>query len=79
MAGYGSFLDNVLIASNVVSDADYGIGVSVVEGSGPVHITSNLVSARTAKLVGLRWQEVVSSDLAADLAKFPNVTLNANS
>ncbi|WDR02716.1 TIGR03808 family TAT-translocated repetitive protein [Devosia algicola] len=79
MAGYGSFLDNVLIASNVVSEADYGIGVSVVEESGSVHIAGNLIAARKAKLVGLRWQEVVSTDLGADIAKFPNVTLNANS
>ncbi|MEO5805993.1 TIGR03808 family TAT-translocated repetitive protein [Devosia sp.] len=78
-AGYGSYLRNVLISSNVVTNADYGIGVSVVQGCGPVQVANNLVASRKADLVGLEWTKVVSTDLAADAGKYPHVTVSGNS
>ncbi|WP_162247347.1 TIGR03808 family TAT-translocated repetitive protein [Devosia sp. Root635] len=74
-AGYGSFLRNVLISGNVVSQSDIGIGVSVVEGAGPVHLGSNAVSARQHAIVGLAWTEVVEADLIANAGRYPNVSV----
>lgn len=74
-AGYGPFLRNVLIGGNVVSDSDIGIGVSVVDGAGAVHIGGNAVTARQHDVVGLAWTEVVEPDLMANAARYSNVTL----
>jgi uncharacterized secreted repeat protein (TIGR03808 family) len=74
-AGYGTFLRNVLIASNVVSESLIGIGVSVVDGAGAVHIGGNAVAAQKHAIVGLAWSEVVEPDLLANAARYPNVTL----
>ena len=74
-AGYGTFLRNVLISGNVVSDADYGIGVSVVDGAGVVQIGTNMVTAREHDVVGLAWTEVVETDLLANSERYPNVRL----
>jgi uncharacterized secreted repeat protein (TIGR03808 family) len=74
-AGYGPFLRNVLIGNNVVSDSAIGIGVSVAEGAGAVHIGINAVAAREHAVVGLAWSEIVESDLLANADRYPNVTL----
>ena len=78
-AGYGPYLRNVVIADNVISGADTAIAVSVVEKAGPVRIAGNMISGtRTAPIVGMAWEKVVSADLLADAAKFPAVTLADN-
>jgi uncharacterized secreted repeat protein (TIGR03808 family) len=74
-AGYGTFLRNVLISANVVSESDIGIGVSVVEGAGAVHIGGNAVVARQHAIVGLAWTDVVETDLVANAINYPNVSL----
>nr|WP_295889227.1 TIGR03808 family TAT-translocated repetitive protein [uncultured Devosia sp.] len=74
-AGYGTFLRNVLISGNVVSESDIGIGVSVVDGAGPVHIGGNAVVARQHAMVGLAWSDIVEADLAANAGRYPNVTV----
>lgn len=74
-AGYGTFLRNVLISDNVVSESDIGIGVSVVDGAGPVHIGGNAIVARQHAVVGLAWTDVVEPDLRANAARYPNVAL----
>lgn len=74
-AGYGTFLRNVLISSNVVSQSDIGIGVSVVDGAGSVVIGSNALAARQHAVVGLAWTEIVEPDLIANAGRYPNVTL----
>ena len=76
MAGYGTFLRNVLIAGNVVSDSDIGVGVSVVDGAGAVTIANNAIQARQHAIVGLAWTDIVETDLAAGADRYPNVTLN---
>ena len=73
-AGYGTFLRNVLISANVVSDSDIGIGVSVVQDAGAVHIANNIVTARQHEAVGLAWTDIVETELLANLARYPNVT-----
>ncbi len=74
LAGYGPFLRNVLIGSNTVSECDLGIGVSVVEGAGSVHIAGNLVNARQHAVVGLAWAEIVETDLLGNVERYPNVS-----
>lgn len=74
-AGYGTFLHNVLISGNVVSQSDIGIGVSVVDGAGRVHIGTNAIAARQQVMVGLAWTDIVEPDLAANAARYLNVSL----
>lgn len=74
-AGFGTFLRNVLISANVVSQSDIGIGVSVVDGAGSVVIGDNAVAAREHAIVGLAWTEIVEPDLVTNAGRYPNVTL----
>ena len=75
-AGYGTFLRNVLISGNVISESDIGIGVSVVDGAGSVHIGSNAIAAREHAVVGLAWTDIVETDLAGNAERYPNVTVS---
>jgi uncharacterized secreted repeat protein (TIGR03808 family) len=78
-AGYGPFLRNVLIADNVIADIDTGIEVTVADGAGNARIAGNMISgARLQAIVGMKWQDMASPDLAADAARFPNVTVEGN-
>jgi uncharacterized secreted repeat protein (TIGR03808 family) len=76
-AGYGTFLRNVLISGNVISESDIGIGVSVVEGAGKVHIGGNAIAARRHAVVGLAWTDIVEADLAANGERYPNVSIGS--
>jgi len=80
-AGYGPFVRNVSINSNVITGANIGIGVTVVNDPkvGKVHVSDNLISGATvAGIAGLEWQNVVSTDLAADAGRYPHVTVSDN-
>jgi uncharacterized secreted repeat protein (TIGR03808 family) len=80
-AGYGPFVRNVSINSNVITGASIGIGVTVVNDAkvGKVHVSDNLISgATTAGIAGLEWQNVVSDDLARDAGRYPHVTVTDN-
>jgi uncharacterized secreted repeat protein (TIGR03808 family) len=79
VAGWGPYLRNVLVADNVVREADIGIAVSVAEGAGTARVTGNIIDARGPKIVGMAWTETRSTDLAADAARFPNVAVSGNS
>ena len=76
-AGYGTFLQNVLITANVVSQSDIGIGVSVVDGAGAVHIGGNAIAARDHAVVGLAWTDIVEADLVTNVTRYSNVTLSS--
>ena len=76
-AGYGTFLRNVTISGNVVSESRIGIGVSVVDGAGNVHIGGNAIAAREHAMVGLAWQEIVELDLVGNAERYPNVVLTS--
>ena len=76
-AGYGTFLHNVLISGNVVSESDIGIGVSVVDGAGLVHIGTNAIAAGQHAMVGLAWTDIVEPDLATNAARYLNVSLGS--
>lgn len=75
-AGYGSFLQNVLISGNVISTSITGIGVSVVDGAGPVHIGGNSIVGAAHAVVGLAWDEVVETDLVANGTRYANVSFD---
>lgn len=79
VAGWGPYLRNVLIANNVVREADIGIAVSVAEGAGTARVSGNIVDARGARIVGMAWTQTVSADLAAEAGRFPNVAVSDNS
>jgi uncharacterized secreted repeat protein (TIGR03808 family) len=78
--GWGPYLRDVAATGNVVRGAEVGIGVSVVEGSGPALIAGNLISgSKRAAILGMRWREVASGDLASPGAQtFPGVTVSGN-
>ena len=78
-AGYGAFLSNVLVANNVVSATRIGVGVSVVEGTGPVQVSSNLIHATEHAIAGLAWTDIVEPDLATNASRFDNVSISGNS
>jgi uncharacterized secreted repeat protein (TIGR03808 family) len=77
-AGYGPFLRNVVISSNVVRHTRIGIGVSIAEGAGAVHIADNLVAAAETPIAGLAWDRIVEPDLTVKSNAFPNVTASNN-
>ena len=78
--GWGPFLRNVVASGNVIRNTGEGIAVSVVEGSGSVVISDNVIdkSLRGA-VIGHRWTEAVTGDLAAEgAAVFPGLTVERN-
>lgn len=77
-AGNGPYLRNVVIADNVVSSVNTGIGVSVVDGAGPVALTGNVIDALDHAIVGMERERIVSTDLAKDAPRYPHVSLSGN-
>lgn len=75
--GWGPYMRDITATGNVVRNSDTGISVSVVEGAGPALIANNLVTgARSGDIVGMRWSEVATGDLAKDgAAAYPHLTL----
>ena len=64
-AGWGPYLRDVAISSNIVSNADYGITVSVAPGAGTGLVADNLISgARRGAIVGMEWGKPVTGDLS---------------
>jgi len=80
LAGNGPFLRNVIVSSNMISGAETGIAVTTVREAqtGSALISGNLISGATTPLAGRAWDEVTSTDLAGDAAKFPNLTVAGN-
>jgi len=78
VAGYGPFLRNVVISDNVVRGTRIGIGVSIAEGAGAVHIADNLIAETETPIAGLAWDDIVEPNLADNADRFSNVTVDAN-
>ena len=74
LAGFGPYLRNVNISSNTIAECDIGIGVSVVEGAGAVHLAGNLIAARQHDIVGLAWADIIEPNLLENLDRHPNVS-----
>jgi len=80
-AGYGPFVRNVVITGNVISGARYGVAVSVVQDAkaGPVRISGNIIGAGTEHaMIGMEWEKIVSTDLVADVGRYPNIAIGDN-
>ncbi len=66
-AGWGPYLRDVAVTSNVIRDADFGITVSVVPGAGTAMVADNLISeTRRGAIVGMEWKRPVTGDLSKD-------------
>lgn len=63
--GWGEFMRNVVATGNVIREVGEGIAVSVVEGTGAAVISDNIIAgAKRGAIVGHRWTEAVTGDLA---------------
>ena len=78
--GWGPFVRNVIASGNVIRRAGTGIAVSVVEGGGSVTITDNIIeAAEQGAIVGYRWAEPVTDDLAlGEESGFSHLTVARN-
>lgn len=65
MLGWGPFLRNVAATGNVVRNAREGFAVSVVEGAGSAIIADNIIDGAQRGVVGYRWADAATDDLAA--------------
>ncbi|MBL8583383.1 MAG: TIGR03808 family TAT-translocated repetitive protein, partial [Rhizobiaceae bacterium] len=65
---------------NIVRQAGTGIVVSVVEGAGPAIVSDNVIDgAARGAIVGLRWAEPATGDLARGGAEaFAHLTVERN-
>lgn len=79
MLGWGAFLRNVVATGNVVRDCNEGFAVSVVEGSGTAVVADNVIDGAKRGVVGYRWAERVTEDLAAgDATRFAHLRVERN-
>jgi uncharacterized secreted repeat protein (TIGR03808 family) len=80
LLGWGPYLRDVAATGNVIRRAPVGVAVSVVEGAGSAVVTDNLISgADKGAVIGMRWAEVASGDLAKTGAgKFPRLLVDRN-
>lgn len=78
--GWGAFMRNVVATGNVIRETGTGIAVSVVEGTGSAVISDNIIDgARDGAIVGHRWAEPATRDLATRKESgFANLTVERN-
>lgn len=81
MLGWGRFLRNLVATGNMIRASRVGIGVSVVDGAGPVMIANNVLAETPEGAIrGMRWAEFLAGDYteirAADLPG--HITLSEN-
>jgi uncharacterized secreted repeat protein (TIGR03808 family) len=66
-AGWGAYLRDVAITSNVIRRAEFGITVSVAPGAGAAVIADNMISdIRSGAIVGMEWRKPVTGDLSKE-------------
>ncbi|MBX3529256.1 MAG: TIGR03808 family TAT-translocated repetitive protein [Rhizobiaceae bacterium] len=78
--GWGPYLRNVVATGNMIRNSAEGIAVTVVEGAGSAVISDNIISgAQRGAIVGHRWKEAASGDLAAaGAARFKHLSISGN-
>jgi len=78
--GWGEYMRNVVATGNVIRKAGTGIIISVVEGTGSAVVSDNVIdSVRDGAIVGYRWAEPATGDLAVDGAgSHANLTIERN-
>jgi uncharacterized secreted repeat protein (TIGR03808 family) len=79
-AGWGAYLRDVAISSNVIRRADFGITVSVAPGAGAAVIADNMISdVRSGAIVGMEWKKPVTGDLSKDgAARYAQLSIGGN-
>lgn len=78
-AGWGPYLRDCVISSNVIRDARIGIGVSEAPGAGTVLISANVIQAQRGAIRGHRWAELTTGELLGAARGVPdNIILNGN-
>ncbi len=79
LLGWGEYLRNVTASGNIIRDTKTGFYVSVVEGTGQVSITNNIIAKASRGVVGYRWQEAVTGDMIKEgTRKYPNLSVAGN-
>ena len=77
--GWGPYLRNVTATANVVRKAGVGIAVSVADGARSTMIANNILSEiENGAIVGYRWNERATGDLAASPEAWPHLTVAGN-
>jgi uncharacterized secreted repeat protein (TIGR03808 family) len=78
--GWGPYLRNVTATGNVIRKTGTGIAVTVVEGAGSAVISDNIIeAAQHGAIVGYRWADAVTSDLASSgNAGYAHLTVERN-
>lgn len=78
--GWGPYLRNVVASSNVIRKSRHGVYVSVVEGAGQTVISDNIIQdVSEGAIVGYRWNERVTSDLAGSRKRpFEHLSIERN-
>jgi uncharacterized secreted repeat protein (TIGR03808 family) len=79
-AGWGAYLRDIAITSNVIRKAEFGITVSVAPGAGAAVIADNMISdVRSGAIVGMEWKKAVTGDLAKDgAARYAQLSISGN-
>jgi uncharacterized secreted repeat protein (TIGR03808 family) len=78
--GWGPYLRDVAATGNVIRRAPLGIAVSVADGAGSAVISDNLIAGATSgAIVGMRWTEAATGDLAQSGAdRYPRLLVERN-
>jgi uncharacterized secreted repeat protein (TIGR03808 family) len=78
--GWGPYLRDVGVTGNVIRRAPVGVAVTVVDGAGAAVISDNLISgADKGAVVGMRWAETATGDLALTGARgYPHLQVERN-
>ena len=79
-AGWGPYLRDVAITSNVIRRAEFGITVSVAPGAGAAVIADKMISdVRSGAIVGMEWKKPVTGDLATeDATRYAQLSISGN-
>lgn len=77
-AGWGPNLRDCVVASNVIRNANVGIGVSGVDGAGMVMLSGNTINAKRGAIVAHAWNKPISRDLTAATDIPGNIVLRNN-
>lgn len=79
LLGWGPFLRNVTVTGNMVRDVPVGVAVSVVEEAREALISDNVIEgASGGAVVGFRWGEPATADLAGAATLPRHLTISGN-
>ncbi|MBO6637888.1 MAG: TIGR03808 family TAT-translocated repetitive protein [Roseitalea sp.] len=78
-AGWGPYLRDCVLSSNVIRDAQVGIGISEAPGAGTVLVSANVIGARQGAIRAHRWAELTTGELLGARRGVPsNIVLADN-